>query len=397
MRILFLSTWYPYPANNGSKLRVYNLLRGLAEGHELTLLSFADSSVPAEPPSELRAICRAVHVVRQRPYNPSSGRSLLGLFSSTPRVVVDTFSREMHDRLRFELDRTPYDLVIASQWNTASYLEHIRGIPAIFEEVEVGVLVTKVTNAGSPFERFRHQLTLVKLRSYLRRLLPRFAACTVVSEAEASLLRQMVPTYTTVHVVPNAVDVAEYADIRSVPQPKTLIFAGSLRYFANHDAMDWFLRESYPLIQSRVPDVRLTITGDHADLPLPSSSNLILRGFVDDVRPLIASSWVSLAPIRVGGGTRLKILEAMALRSPVVATSKGAEGLEARNGEHLLIADDPRSYANAVIRLLEEPDLRDQLAGNGFALVKTRYDWNVVLPILEAILERARGDPSSRR
>lgn len=389
MRILFLSTWYPYPANNGSKLRVYNLLRGLAERHEVSLLSFADDAVPARPPPQLQAICREVHVVPQHVYNPGSGRSLLGLFSATPRVIVDTYSLEMRDRIRRELDRKPYDLVVASQWNTAAYLERCPGVPALFEEVELGVLDTKVATAASPLRRIRHQLTLLKLRSYLRRLLPRFAACTVVSAAEAVLLRRMVPGYGPVEVVPNAVAVDDYANIRPIPQPKSLIFAGSLRYFANHDAMTWFLGQSYRLIQARVPDVQLTITGDHADLPLPPATNVTLRGFVDDVRPCVASSWVSLAPIRLGGGTRLKILEAMALRSPVVATSKGAEGLDVRNEEHLLLADDPRSYAEAVIRLLQEPGLRDQLARNGFELVKNKYDWKVILPKFDEILRRA--------
>jgi glycosyltransferase involved in cell wall biosynthesis len=132
----------------------------------------------------------------------------------------------------------------------------------------------------------------------------------------------------------------------------------------------------------------VTITGDHADLPLPPADNLALTGFVDDVRPLIASAWVSLVPIRVGGGTRLKILEAMALGTPVVATSKGTEGLDAKHGEHLLIADSPEAFAEAVIRLLQEPGLRRRLADKAYQLVQERYDLAALIPRFLDLVER---------
>lgn len=379
MRVLFLSGWFPYPPNNGSKLRIYHLLTGLARCHEVTLVTFADR-VPSTLPTELTALCHAIHVVPERPYNPTGARSLLGFFSLTPRSLVDTFVPEMRRVFRGELDRGRYDLVIASEWSTAAYLADLQGVPAIFEDPELGVLETKRTSASTALGHLRHQITLLKLRYYLRHLLSRFAMCTVVSEQEATLLRRMVPGYRHVAVIPNAVSLDDYRGVEGTPRPNTLVFAGSFRYFANHDAMDWFLREVYPRVRVRVPEVHLTITGDHANLPLPNADNVTLTGFVDDVRPLVASAWASLAPLRLGGGTRLKILEAMALRSPVIATSKGAEGLEARHDEHLLIADSPEAYANAVVRVLTEPGLRQRLTENGHRLVRERYEWSVVLP-----------------
>jgi glycosyltransferase involved in cell wall biosynthesis len=152
--------------------------------------------------------------------------------------------------------------------------------------------------------------------------------------------------------------------------------------------MTWFLAEVYPRIQAQVTDVRLLITGDHADLPLPPTDNLTLTGFVDDVRPLVAAASISLVPIRVGGGTRLKILEAMALHTPVVATTKGAEGLDVQHGDHLLIADTPESFAQAVLRLLGDPALRQKLADNGYQLVRERYDWAAVMPTFLNLIER---------
>lgn len=135
-----------------------------------------------------------------------------------------------------------------------------------------------------------------------------------------------------------------------------------------------------PLITAQAPTVHLTITGEHANRPLPPANNVTLTGLVDDIRPLVARSAVALAPLREGGGTRLKILEAMALRTPVIATSKGAEGLAVEHGRHLLIADSAEDFAQAVLRLFGEPGLRDRLVDEAYRLVERQYNWEAVLP-----------------
>ena len=162
----------------------------------------------------------------------------------------------------------------------------------------------------------RSKFTLMKLTFYLRGLLPHFVSCTVVSESEGELLRRMVPNYKSIQVIPNFINVADYTEDRRAPETNTLIFTGFFQYRANYEAMKWFSEQVYPRIQASVPQVRLTITGDHRNLPLPFAHGVIMTGFVNNVRPLVASSWASLAPIQSGGGTRLKILEAMALRAP---------------------------------------------------------------------------------
>jgi glycosyltransferase involved in cell wall biosynthesis len=144
--------------------------------------------------------------------------------------------------------------------------------------------------------------------------------------------------------------------------------------------MKWFVGEVFPLILERIPDAHLIITGDHMNLPLPSTKNITLAGYVDDVKSLTAACTVSIAPLLSGGGTRLKILEAMALGTPVVATSKGAEGLDARAGEHLFVADEAGDFAESTVRLLKEADLRQKLAENAQKLVRARYDWGGIMP-----------------
>ena len=152
--------------------------------------------------------------------------------------------------------------------------------------------------------------------------------------------------------------------------------------------MLWFVGQVFPKVLARVPDAHLIITGEHDNLPLPPVSNVTLVGHVSDINMLIASSWVSLAPVLSGGGTRLKILEAMAIGTPVVSTSKGAEGLDAIAGEHLLVADTPHEFAEDVVKILRSKDLRDQVATKAHQFVKEKYDWDAVMPRFLQLVER---------
>lgn len=389
MKILFLSAWFPYPANNGSKLRIYNLLRGLAGAHSVSLITYGEKSDPAIP-SALSELCESVSAIPQKVYNARSGRALLGLFGPKPRVLVDRHLPELEARLRRELSNGRYDLVIASQWYMAAYLQNLTGIPAIFEEAEMGIFQDKLNQASGSLSRMRHRLTQWKLQAYYDRLLHRFGVTTVVSRGEKELLRAMVPDYPSVAVIPNGVDLHDYRCFPSDPHPERLIFTGSFTYAPNYEAMQWFTGEVLPLVRAAVPEVELWITGEHGGRVLQGPVKHL--GYVHDVRPEVASSWASLAPLLTGGGTRVKILEAMALRTPVIATSKGAEGLDVQPEVHLLIADTPEAYAHATIRLLQDPALRRRLADNAYELVRQKYDWNVIMPRFLDLAERvSRG------
>ena len=153
--------------------------------------------------------------------------------------------------------------------------------------------------------------------------------------------------------------------------------------------MQWFTGQVLPLVREVNPGVELTITGNHGGKKLPCDQNVNLIGYINDIRPLIASSWISIAPIFSGGGTRLKILEAFGLQTPVIATSKGAEGLEVQHEEHLLIADSAESFAKETIRLLNNADLRQELVSKAYKLVQEKYDWSVILPKFLAMVEKA--------
>lgn len=389
MRILFLSRWFPFPPDNGSKLRIYNLLQALVAEYKVTLVSFVDDLAQGTRlPDEIGERFEQVHVVPWKPFNPKTVTARLGFLSPTPRSVIDTRSPAMEKQIEESLAANLYDVVIASQFDMAVYSSAFRHVPAIFEEVEVGVLYDQYTEAPTAAERLRRGLTWAKHRRYLSRLVTDFAACTVVSERERELLARATPTYDRVTVVPNCIAVQEDLDrLQDCKDANSLIFTGSFSYEVNYEGMLWFVSKVYPLVREAVPDVRLTITGDHANRPFPADASVHLTGYVDDVQSLVARSCVSLAPLFTGGGTRLKILEAMALRTAVVSTTKGAEGLDIENGRHLFVADDPEQFAAAIVRVLSDPECAAHVAEQAHRLVWERYSCQATIPQFMQLVE----------
>ena len=379
-QVLFLSRWLPYPPDNGSKLRIYNLLRGIAQAHTLDLISFYDPASEQPDSAALAQFCRQVTLVPYKPFDPHSRQARLGFFSLTPRSVQDTHSPELAQQIETAVTRHAYDLIIASQIDMAAYQPYFGSTPAIFEEAEVGVLYEQFTQATSPHDRLRYGLTWWKHRRYLADLLRRFRAGTVVSLPEKGLLETAVSTETPITVIPNGIDLAAYETVTETTVSGQLIFTGALTYQPNYESMVWFLEQVFPKVLARCPAARLLITGRHANRPLPASPNVTLTGFVPDIRPLVAQSWLSIAPIWQGGGTRLKILESMALRTPVVSTSKGAEGLAITPGTDILLADTADEFATAVVDLLHNQTQRQHLAQAAYELVANHYDWPVIMP-----------------
>ena len=380
MEILFLSAWLPYPPNNGSKVRIYNLLCALSQHHAVSLITLADPNEPAHSQG-LKAYSRVAGVVPKLSFHPSGVRALFGFLSPTPRSLVDTFNPQMAQLIQQELGQNNYDLVVSSQIETAVYVSGFSEIPRIYEEVETTVIREAYSNTVNRLARFRAWLTWAKMRRYVRGLVRQFDACTVVSEQERSYLMEIAPEYDRVSIIPNGVDVDGLRVDGIEPQPNTLVYNGALTYSANYDAMRFFLDEIWQQIKIAEPSTRLQITGrtDGVDLSgLALGNGAGLTGYLPDIRPTVASAWICVVPLRIGGGTRLKILEAMALGTPVIATRKGAEGLDVTPEENILIADDPADFASQTIRLLRDPALRKRLAENARRLVEAKYSWRAI-------------------
>jgi len=184
-----------------------------------------------------------------------------------------------------------------------------------------------------------------------------------------------------VAVIPNGVDLYRNQFQSKPPLPNSLVFNGALTYYANYEAMQFFIGQILPLILKQVPEVNLSITGSTVNVDFDSfvvNKNIVLTGYLDDIRPVVSNAWACVVPLREGGGTRLKILEAMALGTPVISTSKGAEGLTVTHNENILIADDPIEFARQTVRLVQNTDLRSRLAINARRLVESKYGWDTI-------------------
>lgn len=400
MRILVLSRWYPFPPDNGAKLRAFNMLRQLAKTHEVSLISFAGPNDRVELTAEdgPARFLQDLRVIPYRDFQPRSRKALAGLFSSQPRYLADVHSEAFAKAVDTHLATHEVDLVIAATFTMMPYaMQAPAGTPLMLEELELSLFRDQVGKADSVLGTARRWLMWTKLQSYLRRSLPAFAATTVVSEGERQNVADAAPKYPNVHVVPNAVAVHEYGAFYGTPEPWSMVFAGALTYNANYEAASWLLRSVYPRVKAEVPSAILRISGRHdgVDLAsLPRTSGLELTGHLDDIRPLVARSAVSVVPLLSGGGTRLKILESMALGTPVVSTSKGAEGLDVKHNENILIADTPSDFAICVSAVIQDRRLRERLSEAGRSLVWSRYDWNVVGEQLRTVVEQAASRPN---
>lgn len=383
LNILVLSTWSPYPLDNGSRIRVHYLVRALSDRHQVTLVAFEPTAKLGEKSEAPKIISGAqiVHVADD-PYRNTSLPALVKYLSPIP---VTLWPNRLMARTVHRLDHeSTWDAVVAVQSPVARYALSVPTLVRIFD-VDAALSYTmyqRFKMQSNLSARTRTWLSWQKAERYEARLVRSFDICAVASAHELNHLRLLIGgARSEAVVVPNGVDCARNQPNCTPKISGRLVFNGSLTYGANHDAMRFFLSEVYPKIRATSPDVTMVITGstrgvDLAELALHDSVHL--TGFVDDVRIPVAEATVCVVPIREGGGTRLKILEAMALGTPVITTAKGAEGLDVVDGKHLLVADEPEAFAHRTIELLGNAELRRQLATSARCLVEEQYDWQAI-------------------
>ncbi len=391
MEILFLSPWCPYPADNGSKLRIFHLLRGLSRHHTLDLIAFCPDAPIQQATQELGQFCRSVSLL---PETPFAGRRLdraVGLLSPQPRSMAGNFNSAMAALVDRTISQRCYSALMCAQLHMVPYALYTRNVPIIFEELELAMLADAACSG-----QLRAGLTWWKTQHYVTAAMKRCAGATVVSATEERLARQIAPPGMPLAVVPNGVDIAELAGNFGSPEPNTLIYPGALSYNANYDAMSYFLDAIFPLIRHECPNVHLRVTGRATPSQiagLPNTEGVEFTGHLDDVRLAVAGSWAEVVPLRKGGGTRLKVLEALALGTPVISTSKGVEGLALQLGRDVLVADTPADFAAQTLRLLRSPALRADMAAHGRRAVAS-YDWSQSVARLEELIVQAVGAES---
>lgn len=391
MRILALAGWWPEPMDNGIRLRIGHLLSGLSRRHTVDLVAMHGAEAPrSEHLDVVRQMCASAISVPAYERALAGADRLVSLWRNEPASVRATWNQPFADLVRRRTAETRPDVVLAFELSTAPYARLIPDVPRVLDDLEMARIFDSFASERHPRRRLRAWLTWSKHREYVVQTLRDFAGYTTVSAREARLAFTLAPRGMPAIVAPNGAVVDGQPGRFGPPHPDRLIYPGALSFDANFDAMDYFLRDIFPLIRAERPNARLQITGkahSQRQAALPADVHVEFTGFVEDVRPLVARAWAEVVPLRQGSGTRLKILEALALGTPVISTSKGAEGLDIRDGEHLLIADTPAAFARAALSVLADPGLRERLAQAGYQAVRDQYDWHMIATQLEALLE----------
>jgi sugar transferase (PEP-CTERM/EpsH1 system associated) len=394
--ILFVSSELPYPPVTGSKIKVFNLVKSLSHRYNIILLSFIEEITERGNVSPLRKYCSQIETVL-RPRGFSFFQRLTNLFSLTP-VVIRKFSlNSMKEKILSLVRKYSPALIHFDSIYVSAYVRLIRGIPTIFHEHNIEsrrylrqIKVKKI----SFLKRVHLLLDYWKYRRYEFKICPRFTQCLVVSPEEQALLKKNSPK-ARVSLFPNGVDCNYFQSLKikeNETDEVTLVFTGSMSYYPNIDAMEYFCENVFPLIKEKLPNVKLYIVGS-APSPniqrLAQKETIIVTGKVDDVRPYLAKATVCIVPLRIGGGTRIKILEAWASGKAVVSTPLGAEGLEGvRADENIIIAELPSQFAIRTIDVVRNSNLREKLATEGRKLALRKYDYQKILNRVSKIYQK---------
>jgi polysaccharide biosynthesis protein PslH len=397
MKILWLKSDLLLPLDKGGKLRSWHLMRHLAMAHEITYLSFFDPDLNS--PSDVRGmseVAQRVEVIpRREPRKRSLGfyaQAAWHLLDPQPYAVGKYRSRAFRDRLQQLLAQEAFDLVVSDFLPPIVNMPSCLGCPSVLftHNVEAEIWRRHAEVATGAVARRLLRVQHARMLRFERHALERFDGVLAVSDQDRDTFARLYgdTLKRPAHVVPTGVD-TEYFSPAPGPTPDTpsLVFTGSMDWLPNEDAIVFFCQTILPLIRRDLPDVQLSVVG-RAPTPmvrkLAEESGIRVTGRVDDVRPYMRDAAVYVVPLRIGGGTRLKIFEAMAMGKAVVSTTVGAEGLPVRHGEHLLLADDPDAFAQSVVRLFHERSTRERIGTAARALVAERYDWGAAARVMEA-------------
>jgi sugar transferase (PEP-CTERM/EpsH1 system associated) len=409
MKILWLNAGLLLPLDKGGKLRTWHLMRHLARRHDLTYVSFSDPGERPEDRAGMGEVASQLVTIPRR----DSPKGTAAFYMDAGRYVVDSVpyavakyrAAAYKDAVLRLLRETAFDAIVCDFLPPVVNLPERLPCPTILftHNVEAEIWRRHADNAANPVSRFLLGQQWRRMLRFERNALARFDLVLAVSNADRQTFARLYPGALNrpAHVVQTGVDTTFFAPVPadSTLRRAHLVFTGSMDWLPNEDGMLYFVRDILPRIRQVEPETTLSIIG-RAPTPavkrLADQPGIEVTGRVDDVRPHIASGSVYVVPLRIGGGTRLKIFEAMAMGKAVVSTTVGAEGLPVTHGQDVLIADEPARFAQAVVHMIRDVDDRRRLEGAARQLVVDKYDWSAVAADFEAALERVRDSQEVR-
>lgn len=399
MKILIIDEEFPFPLNTGKRIRSFNLAFALSREHRVTYLAYGEKGSESYAHLTKSGIEPIAVGELNRPKSGLSfyGRLLTNLLSPYPFIVTN----HRTDRFQSALDRLAadgeYDIVICEWSPYAIFVKDLARVPSVVvaHNIEASIWRRYMENETNPLKKAYIALQYRKVERFERACFGWSSGATAVSREEAKTIASYGVPY-EVAVIDNGVDTDYFHESTREPDPDKLVFTGSMDWRPNQDAVVYFAEEVFPRIKAERPGANIAFVGRNPPphvTELGKRDGITVTGTVDDVRPYIEEAGVYVVPLRIGGGSRLKILEAMAMNKIVVSTSVGAEGLEVIDGEQVLIRDGAEALAEQIVECMNDLQRFTQLGLNGRRLVETRYRWEELgrrlNEYLKTIVERA--------
>ena len=396
MNILWLKTELLHPVDKGGKIRTYNMLKELKRDHRIIYLTLDDgvaAGAIAAADEYCHELIRIPHAGRTK-FTPAFYSDLLfNIPSALPYAIAKYKSTEMRNRISERLSRGDVDVLICDFLTPAVNLDFSFDCPTVLFQHNVEAMIWKrhYQIQQNTLKKLYLYAQWLKMRAFEERLCRKFDAVIAVSAEDRDQMRGDY-SLDAVFDVPTGVD-TEFFKPKGVTErdPMNLVFTGSMDWLPNDDAIRHFTDDILPIVRRKIPKVSLTVVGRNPSHYLTELAkkdpSINVTGRVDDVRPYMEKAAAYVVPLRIGGGTRLKIYEAMAMEKPVVSTTVGAEGLPLQGGAELLLADNAHSFAEAIVKLLKEPELAERIGTRAARTVRERFGWQRVATDFSQICE----------
>ena len=392
MNILWLSHLVPYPPKGGVLQRSYNLIRHIASHHNVFLLAFNQKALLRndddllEAVNALKKICQGVEIVSLPSDKSITTKYALifkSLFTKKPYTVNWNLLSEMDKKVNSIILSFGPDIIHYDTIGMAEYFQKLKKMPQVLNHhnIESAMMYRRAKKEKNVAKKIYFYQEAFKIEQYERKVCELFNCNLVVSKEDKGTLKHIAHN-ARIEIIENGVDTKYFYVEREKKEKNTLVFAGGMNWYPNKDAMLFFAKEIWPILTRKRPNIRMYIIGMNPSDELTRLSskdrNLIVTGYVDDVRLYFEKASLYVCPIRDGGGTRLKILDALSSRIPIVATKIAAEGIDVKHEKNILIAETPKEISESIIRLLDDRHLSEKLAYEGRLLVEKSYEWSVI-------------------
>lgn len=371
-KILIISPYFPFPARDGGKVRLYNLIKHLSKENELYLLAYIEPNADKNCIELAKEFCTEVFPVLRE-----EDKRIIK--DDIPRSVSFFYTQAMIDELQRVLEIVKPDVVQLDFLIMTQYVRHIKNIPVFYTEHDMSVLDFNQSFHDRDMNDTDRFFEWKKLVSYEKKILDCFCSVMVLTQRDKDLIENL-NSNVKATIIPTGVDTEFYTPNAYSNEEKNLVFVGHYRHFPNADAIIYFVKNIYPKVLQKVSNIKLYIVGSGVTKSIEDlkDNNIFITGEVEDIRKYLKRPNIFIAPVRLGGGIKGKVLEAMSMGVPVVATKEAISGIDYVNKEFALVSDDIDIFADNIIKLLNNNNLYNKLADNARNIVEQNYNWKKI-------------------